>query len=92
MFWLVEQNEVDLDGNGRISFDEFVMMMRLGGMETDFEKEIKDAFNFFDLNGDGVVSWLNKYIIALFTVVESCTNCVNGSACRDGWARHFHAY
>lgn len=47
--------QVDLDGSGGISFDEFVMMMRLGDMETDFEKEIKDAFAFFDKNKDGQV-------------------------------------
>lgn len=46
---------MDLDKSGGITFDEFVMMMRLGNMETDFEKEIKDAFNFFDKNKDGVV-------------------------------------
>lgn len=45
-----------MDRSGGITFDEFVMMMRLGDMETDFEKEIRDAFDFFDKNGDGVVS------------------------------------
>lgn len=46
---------MDLDGSGDINFDEFVMMMRLGGMETDYEKEINGAFAFFDKNGDGMV-------------------------------------
>lgn len=32
------------------------MMMRLGDMETDFEKEINGAFKFFDKNNDGMVS------------------------------------
>eukprot|EP00752_Nemacystus_decipiens_P012402 g10989.t1 len=48
-------SRVDLDGSGDISFDEFVMMMRLGGMETDYEKEINGAFKFFDKNNDGMV-------------------------------------
>lgn len=47
--------QVDLDKSGGITFDEFVMMMRLGGMKTDFEKEMKEAFAFFDKNKDGVV-------------------------------------
>lgn len=49
------QRKIDLNGDGNISFDEFVMMMRLGGMETDYEKEINGAFTFFDKNGDGQV-------------------------------------
>lgn len=48
-------DKVDLDRSGGISFDEFVMMMRLGDMETDFEKEINGAFRFFDKNNDGMV-------------------------------------
>ena len=32
------------------------MMMRLGDMQTDFEKEINGAFKFFDKNNDGMVS------------------------------------
>lgn len=47
--------KVDLDGSGGITFDEFVMMMRLGDMQTDFEREIIDAFDFFDKNKDGMV-------------------------------------
>ncbi|CAM9220220.1 unnamed protein product [Scytosiphon promiscuus] len=48
-------NKVDLDKTGDISFEEFVMMMRLGGMETDYEKEINGAFEFFDKNSDGEI-------------------------------------
>lgn len=46
---------MDLDGTGDISFEEFVVLMRVGGMETDYEKEINGAFSFFDKNGDGQV-------------------------------------
>lgn len=46
---------MDLDGSGGISFDEFVTMMQLGEMETDFAKEINEAFKFFDKDGDGEV-------------------------------------
>lgn len=48
--------KVDTDGSGGISFEEFVAMMQLGEVETDFEKEIKEAFKFFDKDGDGEVT------------------------------------
>ncbi|CAM9399961.1 unnamed protein product [Ascophyllum nodosum] len=47
---------VDLDNSGGISFDEFVTMMQLGEVETDFAKEINEAFKFFDKDGDGEVT------------------------------------
>ena len=46
---------MDTDKSGGISFEEFVAMMQLGEVETDFEKEIKEAFKFFDKDGDGEV-------------------------------------
>jgi len=47
---------VDINGDGDISFDEFVTMMQMGEVETDFTKEINEAFKFFDKDGDGEVS------------------------------------
>ena len=37
-------------------------MMQLGEVETDFAKEINEAFKFFDKDGDGEVS-INMYCI-----------------------------
>ncbi|CAM9720397.1 unnamed protein product [Ectocarpus fasciculatus] len=48
--------KVDTDHSGGISFDEFVAMMQLGEVETDFTKEINEAFKFFDKDGDGEVT------------------------------------
>ncbi|CAM9990405.1 unnamed protein product [Ectocarpus sp. 6 AP-2014] len=48
--------KVDTDQSGGISFDEFVAMMQLGEVETDFTKEINEAFKFFDKDGDGEVT------------------------------------
>lgn len=48
------------------------MMMRLGDMETDFEKEIKDAFKFFDKNSDGVVRGI---LVRLFSCVVFPVRC-----------------
>ena len=49
-------NEVDLDGNGTIEFDEFLYMMSRQMREGDTEEEIKDAFRVFDKDGDGKIS------------------------------------
>ncbi|CAM9399815.1 unnamed protein product [Ascophyllum nodosum] len=53
---------VDLDNSGAICFDEFVTMMQLREVETDFAKEINEAFKFFDKDGDGEVS-INMFCI-----------------------------
>lgn len=36
--------KVDLDGNGLINFAEFVMMMRKCKVDTDFDRQIRKAF------------------------------------------------
>lgn len=67
------REQVDTDHSGGISFDEFVAMMQLKEVETDFEKEINEAFKFFDKDGDGeVIIWyshrhhfLGKYHLSL---------------------------
>lgn len=46
---------VDLDGNGSISFSEFVILMKKCEVETDFDREIREAFKFFDKNGSGSI-------------------------------------
>jgi len=46
-------NEVDLDRNGTIEFNEFMIMM---GSQKNEEEELKNAFRTFDKNGDGYIS------------------------------------
>eukprot|EP00611_Tribonema_gayanum_P008451 TRINITY_DN179_c0_g1_i1.p1 TRINITY_DN179_c0_g1~~TRINITY_DN179_c0_g1_i1.p1 ORF type:complete len:152 (-),score=63.97 TRINITY_DN179_c0_g1_i1:386-841(-) len=48
--------QVDEDGNGVITFNEFVEMMRRCELSTDFELEIKGAFEFFDKDGSGDIT------------------------------------
>lgn len=55
---------MDTNGDGGISFDEFVTMMQLGEVETDFTKEINEAFKFFDKDGDGEVNNACSFVIA----------------------------
>ncbi len=47
--------EVDIDGNGRIDFEEFVILMNKRGKESDAEEEIINAFRVFDKDGNGLI-------------------------------------
>jgi calmodulin len=49
-------NEVDVDGNGTIDFDEFLTLMALKMKDTDTEEELIEAFKVFDRNGNGLIS------------------------------------
>mmetsp|Transcript_18805 Transcript_18805/g.34022 ORF Transcript_18805/g.34022 Transcript_18805/m.34022 type:complete len:156 (-) Transcript_18805:182-649(-) len=49
-------NEVDMDGNGTIEFQEFLVMMAKKMKDTDSEDEIKEAFKVFDKDGNGFIS------------------------------------
>ncbi|KAJ7267398.1 calmodulin [Mycena rebaudengoi] len=49
-------NEVDVDGNGTIDFDEFLAMMAKKFQDTDSEEEIRQAFTVFDKDGNGTIS------------------------------------
>ncbi|XP_049818081.1 calmodulin-beta isoform X2 [Aethina tumida] len=49
-------NEVDVDGNGTIEFNEFLQMMSRKMKEADGEEELKEAFRVFDKNNDGLIS------------------------------------
>ena len=49
-------DEVDIDGNGSIDFNEFVAMMCRKMKSADSEEEIKEAFRVFDKDGNGYIS------------------------------------
>jgi Ca2+-binding EF-hand superfamily protein len=49
-------DEVDLDGNGEIDFEEFVTLMNRRSKQTDIEDEIFNAFKVFDKEGNGLIS------------------------------------
>ncbi|KAF7377611.1 Calmodulin-like protein [Mycena sanguinolenta] len=49
-------NEVDVDGNGTIDFNEFLAMMAKKFQDTDSEEEIRQAFAVFDKDGNGTIS------------------------------------
>ena len=49
-------NEVDMDGNGTIEFEEFCKLMTNKRMHVDEDAELKQAFNVFDKDGNGKIS------------------------------------
>jgi len=49
-------NVVDQDGNGQITFNEFVWLMTREIHDTDIEEEIREAFRVFDREGHGFLS------------------------------------
>ena len=49
-------DEVDTDGNGVIDFDEFRSMMEKKMSDASSDEEIRQAFELFDKDGDGVIS------------------------------------
>ena len=49
-------NEVDVDGNGSIEFEEFLAMMAKKVKENESNNDIREAFRVFDRDGDGFIS------------------------------------
>ena len=49
-------NEVDVDGNGSIEFEEFLAMMGKKVKENESSNDIREAFRVFDRDGDGFIS------------------------------------
>ena len=48
---------IDVDGNGQVEFDEFVILMvQQLKKENMAEEELVEVFNVFDKDGDGVIS------------------------------------
>jgi len=48
-------SEIDQDGNGEISFNEFVWLMTRDLHDDDIEEEIREAFRCFDKDGHGFI-------------------------------------
>ena len=49
-------HQMDTDGDGEISFEEFVRVMGAQFYRKYTDQEVKAAFRHFDKNGDGYIS------------------------------------
>ena len=49
-------NKVDINGNGKIEFHEFLTMMSRKTKERSLEDELKEVFRVFDRDGNGYIS------------------------------------
>lgn len=58
-------NEVDIDGNETIDFQEFLTMMANKIKDGDQEEELREAFRVFDKDGNGLISAAElKFVMA----------------------------
>ena len=48
--------QMDLDGDGEISYEEFARVMGAQFSKKNSSEEIKAAFNYFDKDGDGYIT------------------------------------
>ena len=49
-------NEVDVDHDGSVNFQEFLDMMTKSTESDNSQEDIREAFKVFDKNGDGFIS------------------------------------
>ena len=64
--------EMDVDGNGEISFAEFLALLARRLMHSDNEEEIYEAFKVFDTDKDGEIS-ANELMVVLTSLGEKLT-------------------
>eukprot|EP00092_Neocalanus_flemingeri_P032668 GFUD01035533.1.p1 GENE.GFUD01035533.1~~GFUD01035533.1.p1 ORF type:complete len:154 (+),score=62.38 GFUD01035533.1:119-580(+) len=49
-------NEFDVDGNGTVDFDEFLVMMSKQMQDKDSDDELRQVFKVFDRDGNGLIT------------------------------------
>lgn len=48
--------EIDIDGNGEVDFDEFLLLMGKNARETDIMDDYYETFQLFDRDNDNLIS------------------------------------
>ena len=49
-------SEVEIEDDGKIDLDEFLIMMSKRMKQSSMEEELKEAFRIFDIDGNGFIS------------------------------------
>ena len=52
-------NEIDIDGDGKINFDNFITLMEKKLRDHDNEEELIETFKVFDKDGIGFITYNN---------------------------------
>ena len=52
-------NEIDIDGDGKINFDNFITLMKKKLRDHDNEEELIETFKVFDKDGIGFITFNN---------------------------------
>ncbi len=52
-------NEIDIDGDGKINFDNFITLMEKKLRDHDNEEELIETFKVFDKDGIGFITFNN---------------------------------
>ena len=52
-------NEIDIDGDGKINFDNFITLMEKKLRDHDDEEELIETFKVFDKDGIGFITYNN---------------------------------
>lgn len=66
-------NEVDVDGNGFVEWEEFCVLMYRKVQETDQESEVSQLFRVFDIEGTGLIDTeeFGKVLMKLPVVIRN---------------------
>ena len=79
-------NEIDIDGEGVITFDGFISLMEKKLRDADTEEELIESFKVFDKDGIGLISSenLRDVVVSLgmkFSQEEIDEACTNHNLC-----------
>ncbi|CAD6198187.1 unnamed protein product [Caenorhabditis auriculariae] len=82
---MIEQ--ADTDGNGCIDIDEFLNVLRRQLCDPREERELREVFNVFDQNGDGLIS-LDDLVFVMLQLGERLTESEAKEMIRQGDIDH----
>ncbi|CAI4229708.1 unnamed protein product [Auanema sp. JU1783] len=79
--------QADTDGNGCIDIDEFLNVLRKQFVDPKEEKELRQVFNVFDKNQDGLIS-LDDLVYVMMSLGEKLTEAEAKDMIKEGDLDH----